>query len=358
MTYHSKYTRAYRDDILYLIDLRDSHLTHPKKTVVTSLFTPSFARLFCIAMIGEIEATFNAWKEKDENQILAPFWQSGTNESRVNALEENFKENGIEVNREILDYYLAIKYTRNIITHSEDPKPASETAPHIIAMGFPIDPRTLTEKHLAIMYKVNKEMLRYVTAVEKDEFNEERYKDYFTQKDLPQTSKYFEERDFRGFLWHNIENMVESIKTSSLSDSSFLKAAFFSWITYKNMALVGIIDFENLPKNITRLQKLVELPNGKDFPYWGMTKTDSPQMEKMLQRFEKKIGIPKDKIPQYAQALAQAKICNDRIKNGCAASLLKKISQADFAPNLLNFKKESEIATQTFEMLKLWEKFK
>ncbi len=118
--HHSRHSRNYRDDILYLMDMRDSHLTHPKKMVVEGLFQPSFARLFCVFMIGEIEATFKNWKEKDEDNVLAPFFANGSNESRIDALELSFKRNGIEVKRAFLDKYLAIKYIRNLITHSND----------------------------------------------------------------------------------------------------------------------------------------------------------------------------------------------------------------------------------------------
>lgn len=360
MTYHSKYTRAYRDDILYLIDMRDSHLTHPQKTVIHGLFEPSIARIFCIIMIGEIEATFKNWVDRDNNNILRTYLNApeGTpNETKINTLKVNFQNHNIEVDPDILNQYLAILYLRNSFAHSDDRSDSQKT--YITSQGFPILPENFREKHLAIMYRVNKEMVRYITAVEKDEFNETRYKDYFDKKDLPETSKYFEERNFRGFLWNNIENMDWNVATTpSLMDKKFLKAAIFTWTSYKNMALAGVINFDELQDNIVRLQELIKQPNCNEFPSLDMTNIDNPKKKEFIAELEEKFGIPKDQIALYSQAIAQSKICDNRIKNGCAASLLEKISKEFPAFGNFNFKKESEIANQIFQMLKLWQKFK
>jgi len=97
---------TYSDDLLYLMDLRDSHLTHPGKIVVDFLFQASIARLFCVFMIGSIEAMFENWKEKDTNNILAPYFAESSNKKRITALTTNFKTNGIDVDENILKQYL------------------------------------------------------------------------------------------------------------------------------------------------------------------------------------------------------------------------------------------------------------
>jgi len=260
MEYHSKHTRNYRDDLLYLMDMRDSHLTHPKKMVIQGLFQPSFARLFCVFMIGEIEATFKNWAEKNEEKILAPFFANTSNAKKNEALSLNFSNHGIEVDREILDKYLAIKYVRNSIIHSN---PEDDKESFIKSQGFPVNAEELSDEHLIIMYEVNKEMIRYITSVEKSDFHEKLYLKYLDQKEIPQTQKYYTKSDFMGFLWWNIEQMdyyLSKSEGSKIIDDNFLRSLIFTWSTYKEKILIGYIDFEKLGQNLECVQKLSTYP--------------------------------------------------------------------------------------------------
>lgn len=355
MAYHSKHTRNYRDDLLYLMDMRDSHLTHPKKMVIQGLFQPSFARLFCVFMIGEIEATFINWSEKDEEKILAPFFlKKASNEKRIDALELNFSKHRIEVDREILDKYLAIKYVRNAIIHSKSDK---DKESFIKSKGFPINAEELTDEHLCIMYKINKEMVRYITSVEKSDFNEKLYGQYLEQRGIPQTQKYYTKSDFMGFLWWNIEQMefdLSKAKDGKILDDNFLKSLIFTWSTYKEKILVGYIDFEKLSQNLEYVKKISTDSKFNGLPDFPIGEADLEIIKLVAGKYD----IQEKYVSNYSFALSQSRICFERMKNGSAASLFDKIRiyRDDF--DGFDFNAEGQMINQLFDLSKLYARVK
>lgn len=341
---------TYSDDLLYLMDFRDSHLTHPGKIVIDSLFQASMSRLFCVFMIGGIESMLENWKAKDTKNILEPYFSKGSNEDRITALTNNFKTNGIEVDEKILKQYLAIKYVRNTIVHSGWNENQKD---FIIAQGFPTDTRKLTDDHLQIMYAVNNEMMMYIASIQ--------LKDYIklgNYQKLPDYKRYFTKQQLAGFLWQNLEKIDYLIYEKNDITQNMIEEAVFDWNLFKEINLINHIDFEKLDSSIAFLQKLVDEKNYGEVPigYFDFEKISSTEMgnSELLDGLSKILKLNTTEVSQFIDAFGLGKKCYERMRNITATSLLKKLSKSELSAPAYNLDNELKLAEKIFKLGRLY----
>lgn len=341
---------TYSDDLLYLMDFRDSHLTHPGKLVIESLFQASMSRIFCVFMVGSIEAMLENWKTKDDKNILAPYFIQSSNEERINALTNNFKTNGISVDDKILKQYLAIKYVRNTIIHSGWNDNQKD---FIKQQGFPTDTRNLTDEHLQIMYTVNIEMMKYIASTQNKDFI--KLGDYTK---LPDIKKYFSKKQLAGFLWNNLEKIYGIIYTTNNITQSMIDEALYDWNLYKEIALVNYIDFEKIDRSAELLQDLVDnkkysaIPIG--FLNFDSINTNALENTEFSDALVKMLNLSKAEIVPFIDAFVLAKNCYERTKNITASALLRQLATSQLATKELNIEKEAELADKINKLGRLY----
>lgn len=341
---------TYSDDLLYLMDLRDSHLTHPGKVVIDFLFQASISRLFCVFMIGSIESMLENWKERDTNNILTPYFGNSSNEDRITALTNSFRTNGINVDEKVLKEYLAIKYVRNTIVHSGWNENQKE---FIIEHGFPTDTRKLTDDHLQIMYAVNNEMMMYIASIQ--------LKDYIklgNYKKLPDYKRYFTKNQLAGYLWQNLEKIEILIHEKGEITQNMLEEAIYDWNLYKEIAFKNHIKTERLESSTVFLQKLVDEKKYSEVPigFFDFDKISLAEIEsdEFIEPLSKVLRLNKDEVPQFIEAFSVGKKCYEKMKNFTASSLLKKLSKSELSAPSFNIEKEAELAEKIFKLGRLY----
>ncbi len=346
----NEFIDTYSDDILYLIDFRDSHLTHPGKTPNENLMYASLARIFSAFMIGSIEAMIDYWQDKDSNNILKAYLQSGSNEEKINSLKENFLQNNISVDESILNKYLAIKYLRNSLVHS---KWKENHKNFVEENGFPTDTRALNKHHLEQMYQVNVEMMKYIAATEHREFSLIRmnYK-------LPKVKRYFKKSQLVRFLWHNMEQIDYANHLGQELDEEMIHEAVFNWKIFKQLSIDEVIDIKTLDSNFSFLSEIVTNKRYSNIPV-GLLKNE--ELEKLtwededsIKSLEKLLNLDKTEIIPFVKAYTQAEICYKIMINPTASRLLKKILHSGVEITELSIGLESELADKLFQFGRLY----
>ncbi len=346
----SEFIDTYSDDILYLITLRDSHLTHPGKQVYKPLFEASLARLFCIIMVGSIESMLENWRKKDKNDILSAYFQKASNEHRIEALIKNFKSNDIEVDEEILKQYLAIKYLRNTIIHSNWNK---NNVKFIEQYGFPTDTRNLTNKHLQIMYSVNSEMMKYIASTEHNTFMQMEFR-----TELPEYQKYFNKYQFMGFLWNNLEKIDCELIYGSTITKDMIIEAMYDWQLYKYIAIDEYIDYDQIDVYTNILQKLIKNKQFSTIPI-GVLNLDKIESDELnnteyIKYFEQMLNMTQKEIIPFIESYKQGKRCYDRVKNNTISSLFNKFANLDKCEFKDKLEVEIKMASKMFLLGRLY----
>jgi hypothetical protein len=156
---------TYSDDLIYLHEGRAALLTHPLRSdyAFTEYLDPSFCRMLAVLVIGSIEAMLEAWRDRDHTQIIDKYLAGQNrkirNEELIDNLYQAFTDSGIQVDRQVLDDYLAIKYLRNTIVHGRWKENEKKW---LDGRGFPTDTRKLTKEHLYRIEHVNQNMMLYI----------------------------------------------------------------------------------------------------------------------------------------------------------------------------------------------------
>ena len=289
----SEFIDSYSDDIIYLQEARNCLLIHPLKNEVDFLCNASFCRMFSIIMIGSIEHALEHWKNEDTNGILQAYFathdQSGKkieNGDKVRNLRQAFVNAGVKVDEEVFEDYLAIKYLRNTIIHSEWKKPENDQVVHIVNRGFPTDTRKLTEEHWKKMQSVNDNMLFYISlaylGIPLNKFSNKTLKierNNNGKSDLGLISK----EDISIMLWRNLEK-ISKVLTQDMREPQLLEK--YNWaenysenevkemeddkrkkLYYLALRRAGRDKFSALTKN----QNLIETALDSWTEYWKMT---------------------------------------------------------------------------------------
>ncbi len=153
---------TYSDDLIYLREARVALRTHPLRTdyAFAEYLDASFCRMLAVFVIGSIEAMLETWRDRDHVKVLEKyFMEKVSNGERVVSLYEAFRGVGIQVDRQIFDDYLAIKYLRNTIVHGRWKEHEKEW---LDGRGFPTDTRKLTKLHMDRIEHVNQNMMFYI----------------------------------------------------------------------------------------------------------------------------------------------------------------------------------------------------
>jgi hypothetical protein len=163
----NEFIEAYEDDLIYIIRSRHAALTHPLKPSIHKLVDASATRLFIVTAVNSIEITLQEWQKQDRSGVLSKYFlENVTNGERVQSLYSAFKQAGYNVDREIFNDYLAIKYLRNTIVHG---RWKDYEVAWIEKRGFPTKIQDLTEKDLVRIHKVIRTVIGYaLSAVFKD----------------------------------------------------------------------------------------------------------------------------------------------------------------------------------------------
>ena len=151
---------TYSDDLIYLIEARKALLTHPFRTEIKELCDASFCRLLIVFVVGSLEAMLKHWIEKfGIRELEIYFAERVKNSERIQALYNAFQKKGVNVDIEVLNDYLAIKYLRNAICHARWYDHEKEWCEK---RGFPTDTRKLSEEHWYKILEVNENMMMYI----------------------------------------------------------------------------------------------------------------------------------------------------------------------------------------------------
>jgi len=197
---------TYSDDVLYLSESRAALLTHPLMPALKDPTDASACRLLAVFMVGSTEVMLETWRERDGMDILSVYFaDKRQNGEKVSALFEAFRQAGIEVNRDVFDDYLAIKYLRNTIIHGRWKEHEKEW---VESRGFPGDTRKLTEKHFNKIGDVNQNMMFYISLTG---YMNNKLPTTYTPKPLAaprhDVTGIIKVRDLDRILWSNLERI-------------------------------------------------------------------------------------------------------------------------------------------------------
>jgi hypothetical protein len=158
----NEFIEAYENDLIYILRSRHAILTHPLMSSNKELVDTSATRLFIVTAVNSIEITLQEWQKQDRSGVLGKYFsEHTTNGKRVQSLCSAFKRAGYDVDQEIFDDYLAIKYLRNIIVHG---RWKDYELAWIEKRGFPTKIQDFTNEHLNRIYKVIQIMMEYVLS--------------------------------------------------------------------------------------------------------------------------------------------------------------------------------------------------
>lgn len=153
---------TYSDDLINIHEARAALRTHPLRRdyAFTEYVDASFCRMLAVFVIGSIEVMLKNWRDRDRVNVLDNYFRKDVNNGvRVTSLYEAFRGAGIQVDRQVFDDYLAMKYLRNTIVHCEWKEHEKEW---LDRRGFPTDTRKLTKEHLDKIEHVNQNMMFYI----------------------------------------------------------------------------------------------------------------------------------------------------------------------------------------------------
>ncbi len=159
-----EFINTYSDDLITIHEARAAAYTHPLRgdyALADSLLDASFCRILAVFVVGSIEAMLESWRDRDEIKCLESYFANRdiSNRDRITSLWRSFTDAGIQVDREVFDDYLAIKYLRNTIIHG---RWKENEKVWLDARGFPTDTQMLEKDHLDKIEHVNQNMMFYI----------------------------------------------------------------------------------------------------------------------------------------------------------------------------------------------------
>lgn len=158
-----EFTDTYSDDMIFLRSVRRSLLRHPLEYYNPKLLDATLARLYAVMLVGNAENAISQELERTSDPRLDGYLNSRAldNEQKVELLRAYLQERlSGAVDTEVLEDYLAIKYLRNGIIHSDRRKGGQ--AAYVTSRGMPIDSRELNLDHLHRLAQVDQAMTEYL----------------------------------------------------------------------------------------------------------------------------------------------------------------------------------------------------
>jgi hypothetical protein len=161
-----------------LIVLRDSRHEFLSNAVSpgeqTKVANAVFCRFLAITIVSSIDFVLAHWRSKDRTGALEPYFalpKKSRNNDRIAALLKGFSDNGFEVEEDVLQDYLAIKFMRNVIVHLGWVETEKD---HVAARDFPTDLRDFRMNDFDRMTGVHNKLAIYVLQ---SEFSDSRDRD-------------------------------------------------------------------------------------------------------------------------------------------------------------------------------------
>lgn len=141
----SEFIDAYSDDQTYLEELEE--LVNSNQVVPDNIRYSSLSRLWSVMIVGSVESMIKEWTKNEPllSDIYA-YFDKGSNADRIDRLKKAFQLRGIEIDTELLEQYLSIKYIRNAYVHGQwDEKQKL----FVIEQGFPESLMEFEQHHFA-----------------------------------------------------------------------------------------------------------------------------------------------------------------------------------------------------------------
>ncbi|MGB3298014.1 MAG: hypothetical protein WBA76_07075 [Phormidesmis sp.] len=160
------------------------------------------------------------WKERDNLSILNEYFESGSNSERVESLRDAFIASGINVQPDVFDDYLAIKYIRNAIVHASWKTSAGNVKQNqldwIVERGFPSDTRKLTSEHWQRFEWVDENMMFYIALTGMPGVQPRPDLDNVgvSPRPLPDTRGIIPQSSWPRIYWSNLERISSAISTN------------------------------------------------------------------------------------------------------------------------------------------------
>jgi hypothetical protein len=369
----SEFIDTYSDDLIYLFEARSAILTHPLRDdyfFSKNYLDASFCRLIAVFMVGSIEAMLSDWRERDQANILDLYFEKDVqNGTRVSNLYEAFQKMGIQVNREIFDDYLAIKYLRNTIVHG---KWKDHEKDWLDRRGFPTDTRKLTKDHLDRIEHVNHNMMLYIATTSfagkpltpsKAIKPEKLIRLHETLTRRSDETGILKTRDLDRIIWNNLErihsvlyNVIEKAAVSynwtggrALTEIEALKDAERKRLFYLAARRAGADNYELL----TQHRELAHdaLIFWRD--YWQRAVNrrglDDAKIKDALDAFQNvERGAPS------AESLDSARVAYELIPNSTPVTLLTLYLPIVDPENTTVYLQEAERALRGFRLKRVW----
>ncbi len=158
----SEFIDSYSDDLIYIHEARSALLTHPLRGdyAFWEYLDASFCRILAVFMIGAIETMLESWRGRDRIGVLNKYFiKNVSNDERVDSLYAAFCKAGIQVDKQVFEDYLAIKYLRNTIVHGRWKEHEKKW---LDSRGFPTDTRKLSKEHLDRIESAYQNMMFYI----------------------------------------------------------------------------------------------------------------------------------------------------------------------------------------------------
>lgn len=157
-----EFTDTYSDDMIFLQTVRRSLLRHPLEVHLPLLLDATLARLYAVMLVGNVENSIAQEAGRTSDPRLAVYLSSNcANTEKVQALSEYLQDRlGGAVDTAVLEEYLAIKYLRNGIIHSD--RREGNQAEYVTSHDLPLDSRKLNLEHLHRFAQVDQAMIQYL----------------------------------------------------------------------------------------------------------------------------------------------------------------------------------------------------
>ncbi|MBF4629043.1 hypothetical protein [Curtobacterium flaccumfaciens] len=157
-----EFTDSYSDDMLFLASLRRILLRHPLENFMPRFLDATLARLYAVMLVGNVENGIMEEFRRTEDEDLSTYLGGQVdNSTKVAALMEFVQRRSVSsVDTSVFQDYLAIKYLRNGIIHSDQRQGAQ--ADYVTSRGFPLDSRELTQVHLRRFAEVDHAITMYL----------------------------------------------------------------------------------------------------------------------------------------------------------------------------------------------------
>lgn len=153
----NEFIDAYSDDKSYLEQYEILLQKHRGST--EALYIPMLCRFHIVSCIGAVEMCIKQWMENKASDLYNVYFKKNTrNEQKVVALKNAFLNLGLRVEDSVLDDFLALKYLRNTIIHSEWDQ---DQRIYVLGRGFPDNIMKFNRTHLHRIKSISEKMGTY-----------------------------------------------------------------------------------------------------------------------------------------------------------------------------------------------------